>query len=138
MKTFISGSKSIQALNDTILMELQTVIIREDAILIGDCRGADKIVQQYLADMAYSDVTVYASGDKVHCNIGGWNVRHIPAPEDVTGYEFYRQKDFAMVDDADCGLMLWDGKDKATMDNMLRLVEQNKPSTLIFIPEEGS
>ena len=138
MKTFISGSKSIQALNDTILMELQTVIIREDAILIGDCRGADKIVQQYLADMAYSDVTVYASGDKVHCNIDGWNVRHIPAPKDVTGYEFYREKDFAMVDDADCGLMLWDGKDKATMDNMLRLVEQNKPSTLIFIPEEGS
>ena len=135
MKTFIASSNRIKALNDAILIQLQTIIMRENVILIGDCRGADTAVQQYLADMAYPDVTVYASGYSVHCNIGGWNVRHIPAPNDVTGYEFYRQKDYALAKDADCGLILWDGKSKATKDNFIRLVEQNKPATLIFIPE---
>ena len=40
-----------------------------------------------------------------------------------------------MAKDADCGLILWDGKSKATKDNFIRLFEQNKPATLIFIPE---
>lgn len=50
MKTFIAGSKSIHYLSDDTIQELNKIINGGDTVLIGDCRGADKAVQEYFAD----------------------------------------------------------------------------------------
>lgn len=121
MKIFIAGSKSIHYLSDDTIQELNKIIHYVDTVLIGDCRGADAAVQEYFADSGYKNVTVYVSGNTVRNNIGGWKVQHIPVSPEIKGFDFFIQKDIAMAIDADCGLMLWDGKSKGTKRNIEQL-----------------
>lgn len=75
-------------------------------------------------------MTVYVSGDKTRNNIGDFNEKHINA-DGLKGFEFYRQKDIAMAKDADCGLMLWDGKTKGTACNIRDMREMGKEVIVI-------
>lgn len=45
----------------------------------------------------------------------------------ASGYEFYRQKDIRMAQDADCGLMVRNGVSKGTKQNIDYLQSLNKP-----------
>ena len=65
MKTFISGSKSIRVINDRILKELYTITERGGEIIVGDCFGADVVVQDYLTAFLYPNVIVYSRENKV-------------------------------------------------------------------------
>ena len=132
LKTYIGGSNTIRALNDMILVQLAMIIMNDDLIFVGDGWGADAVVQRYLADMRYEEVIVYADGDKVRNNIGDWNLRLIPVPDVMTGYDCCSQKDTKMAEHADRGLMIWDGKSKETIRNSIRLLNQNKPVTLVY------
>ena len=64
MKVFIGGSKTILELNSETKSVLDSLCAENAYILVGDCFGADKLVQQYLNDKGYKNVTVYVSGDK--------------------------------------------------------------------------
>ena len=134
MKTFIAGSKSIHYLSDDTIQELNKIIQHGDTVLIGDCRGADAAVQEYFADSGYKNVIVYVSGNNVRNNIGGWEVRYISVCYETKGYDFYIQKDIAMVESADRGLMLWDGKSKGTKRNIEHLSRNNIPVTINKYP----
>ena len=48
MKLFIGGSKTVTALNNEIRKVIDTFCEQNAEILIGDCFGADKLVQRYL------------------------------------------------------------------------------------------
>jgi hypothetical protein len=39
-----------------------------------------------------------------------------------------------MSQEAGCGLMLWDGKSKGTLQNMLKLIDAQKPTLVYFAP----
>ena len=39
---------------------------------------------------------------------------------------YYRAKDLAMVEDADCGFMIWNGESKGTLNNILNLLYMDK------------
>jgi hypothetical protein len=41
-----------------------------------------------------------------------------------------------MSQEAGCGLMLWDGKSKGTLQNMLRLIGAQKPTLVYFAPNK--
>lgn len=118
MKVFISGSISIKRLRKREISYLEQLIEDNRDILIGDAYGVDKAVQKYLYINNYQNVTVYYSGGKMRNNIGGWQVKYIPNPDNLTGRLLYRLKDKAMGDDCDSALMFWDGKSKGTLQNI--------------------
>ena len=133
MKIFIGGSKTIYEIDDVIKEKLQEIIKNQYDVLIGDCFGIDKTVQEFFYENGYRNVTVYVSGENVRNNVGDFKVCNIPS--DKTGFDFYRQKDIAMANDADCGFMIWDGKSKGTYLNILDLKHQGKPCET-YIPEK--
>ena len=117
MIVFVGGSKTINRLNVETISALDMICKTGDKFIIGDCFGADKLVQEYLVERHYNNVEVYVSEENTRNNLGGFPEKHIPA-EGMSGFQFYRQKDIAMAKDADVGLMLWDGKTRGTFCNI--------------------
>jgi hypothetical protein len=130
MKMFISGSISIRALDLPVIHLLDSIIAGGQTILIGDASGVDKLVQQYLFEHNYPDVIVYYSSDKIRNKIGNWETKKISNNGNLTGRKMYQLKDEAMAQDADCGLMIWDGKSHGTKFNIENMARLGKAITL--------
>lgn len=96
-------------------------------ILVGDANGADKAVQRYLADRSYPNVLVHCMKDHCRNNLGNWPTREVDAPRGARGFDYYFLKDRAMAEAAEYGLMLWDGKSKGTVNNVVNLSREGKP-----------
>ena len=91
-------------------------------ILVGDAYGVDSLIQKYCYENDYTNVKVYASNGKARNNIGGWNIEAVYVSSDLSGRDFYTQKDVEMSAVCDYGFMIWDGKSKGTLENIKRLV----------------
>lgn len=137
MKVFVGGAKAITTLPDPVIARLQTICERQYDILVGDCYGVDAAVQKFFANLGYNRVVVYASNGKARNNLGGWPVKYVPVAQGLTGFDFYRQKDIAMAEAADCGLMVWDGKSAGTRQNIRTLLELGK-IVLVFNQRDSS
>lgn len=135
MNAFVGGSKTITRLKAEAISAIDELRAANAHILIGDCFGADKLVQQYLYDNGYTNVTVYVSGYKVRNNVGAFPVKYIDCGG-LKGYKFYQQKDIAMADDADVGLMLWDGKTRGTEQNIVYMKSKGKSVRIIKYSSE--
>jgi len=133
MKVFIGGSRAVSKLNPVIRERLDDLIRRGCSILIGDANGADKAVQQYLADRHYPNVEVFCM-EECRNNVGHWPTRSIEPPNGSKGFSYYAAKDSAMAQEAGCGVMFWDGKSKGTLQNMLKLVGAGKRTLVYFAP----
>jgi len=133
---FIGGSRAVSRLNSVVRAKLDDLIARGCTILIGDANGADKTVQQYLADRNYGHVIVYCVD---HCrnNLGRWPTKTVAAPQAQKGFAFYAVKDAAMARDASCGVMLWDGKSKGTLNNIQNLIGMGKKTLVYLAPEQA-
>lgn len=57
MKIFIGGSKTLKALSPCMKRALDSVCKKGCEVLVGDCFGADKLVQRYLLSTALSMAT---------------------------------------------------------------------------------
>jgi hypothetical protein len=123
---FLSGSRKISRLNDRIRARIDNVVTKRLHVLVGDANGADKAMQTYLADKRYSTVTVYCANGLCRNNVGQWDVKAVTVPPELTGRDFYTQKDIAMAEDADYGLVLWDGKSVGSINNILELAKRGK------------
>lgn len=137
MKVFIGGAKVITTLPEPVIARLQTICERQYDILVGDCYGVDSAVQKFCANQGYSRVTVYASNGRARNNLGSWPMKCISVAQGMTGFDFYRQKDIAMAEAADCGLMVWDGKSRGTQQNIRTLLDLDK-IVLVFSQKDGS
>ena len=133
-RIFIGGSKTIYKIDDNVKEKLQEIIKNQNDVLIGDCFGVDKAVQEFFYENRYRNVTVYVSGENVRNNVGDFKVYSIPT--DKTGFAFYRQKDIAMAKEANCGFMIWDGKSKGTLSNIFDLLSQTKPCEVYFAEDK--
>ncbi|OFW25583.1 MAG: hypothetical protein A3H97_03105 [Acidobacteria bacterium RIFCSPLOWO2_02_FULL_65_29] len=73
---------------------------------------------------------------KDHCrnNVGNWPTREVAAPRGAKGFDYYSLKDRAMAETADYGLMLWDGKSKGTVNNVVNLSREHKPVVVYVAP----
>lgn len=107
-------------------------------ILVGDADGADKSVQRYLADRSYLNVFVYCMKNHCRNNVGNWPTRELEAPRGARGFDYYSLKDRAMAEAADYGFMLWDGKSKGTINNVLNLARDNKAVLVCVLPAKLS
>jgi hypothetical protein len=128
---FIGGSRAISKLNPVIREQLENLITRHCTILIGDANGADKAVQKHFAEKRYPNVTVFCM-EQCRNNVGGWPTRKIAAPPKARGFEYYAAKDAAMAQEARCGVMLWDGESRGTLNNVLNLLEDDK-KVLVYL-----
>jgi hypothetical protein len=131
---FVAGSRQISRLPAEVGSRLDTMIEKGFQILVGDANGADKAVQRYLADKAYSNVLVHCMKDNCRNNIGSWPTRQLVAPRGAKGFDYYSVKDRAMAEAAEYGLMLWDGKSKGTISNVVNLSRDHKPVVVYVAP----
>ena len=121
MKVFIGGSISIKYLDYEVQDELDKIMQGELDILIGDAYGVDSLIQKYCYKNGYDNVKIYACNGKARNNIGSWSVEAINVSNNLSGRDFYTQKDIEMSAVCDYGFMIWDGKSKGTFANIKRL-----------------
>lgn len=134
---FVAGSRQISRLPAEVKARLGTMIEKGFHILVGDANGADKAVQQYFADKAYPHVLVHCMKDHCRNNLGNWPTRQVEAPRGAKGFDYYSLKDRAMADSAEYGLMLWDGKSKGTINNVLNLSRGSKLVVVYVAPAKS-
>lgn len=133
MKVFIGGSRAVSRLTAVIRDRLDDVMKKNCTVLVGDANGADKAVQQYFADRLYPHVIVFCM-ESCRNNVGRWQTHNVEPPPGSTGFSYFAAKDLVMSQEAGCGLMLWDGKSKGTLQNMLKLIGAEKPTLVYFAP----
>lgn len=110
---FVSGSRSIKSLPAQARDHLDRYIAQGAHILVGDAPGVDALIQRYLRNANYSQVTVFHIGEHPRNNIGFKTER-------VAGSR-QTDKDAQMAQRADRGLAIWDGKSPGTKTNISRL-----------------
>ncbi len=103
-------------------------------IFMGDANGADKAVQEHLADRSYPHVLVYYM-DRCRNNLGDWPTKQLTRPGVRKDFAYYVEKDVAMAQDAQCGVMLWDGKSKGTLNNIQNLIGSGK-KVLVYLAQD--
>ena len=126
-KVFVGGGKTIGHLPTKVISMLDGYIERGEHIIVGDAHGCDLALQTYLQSKGYPNVTVYCSGEKCRFNMGAWEEKHISVPEGMEGYEFYREKDLAMMGDCDCALLVYERRSLATRSYIYNLKALGKP-----------
>jgi hypothetical protein len=131
---FLGGSRRIARLNQAIRSKLDDLVDRGLWMVIGDANGADRALQQHLADRRYERVVVYSVTGMLRNNVGHWEVRSVDAPRGARGFDLYSVKDAQMAKDASYGLMLWDGKSRGTLENVRNLLAQGKPVAVYLGP----
>ncbi len=124
---FLGGSRRIPRLNESIRSKLDELLNRGLWMFVGDANGADRALQQHLANRGYERVVVYAVKGMLRNNVGHWNVRCVDAPSGARGFDLYSVKDVQMAKDASYGFMLWDGKSRGTLENVRNLLAHGKP-----------
>jgi hypothetical protein len=72
--------------------------------------------------------------DDCRNNVGNWPTREVAAPRGAKGFDYYSLKDRAMAETAEYGLMLWDGKSKGTVNNVVSLSRDHKPVVVYVAP----
>ncbi len=136
IKVFIGGSRNITMLNKDIKGRIDNIIQKEYTVLIGDANGADKSVQKYLFDKSYKNVRVFCMGNEYRNNVGHWETKHIKGTGDKKDYYYYSIKDLEMARETDYGFMIWDGKSKGTLNNIINLLKENKKVLVYFSPNK--
>ena len=137
MTVFVGGSRRISRLDETIRARADNMIRQGLKVLVGDANGADKAVQQHFAAKDYENVVVYCMGGRCRNNVGNWPTRHISAERGRKDFAYYATKDQEMAKEASCGFMIWDGKSKGTLNNVLNLLLQQKRVVVYFSPDKA-
>lgn len=150
---FISGSSKMQdkeggyyreKLGKPVIDYLDSVIDKKADILVGDCFGADTMVQNYLKDKGYDKVHIYVTGEEVRNNADkdgslGWKIHNIDGSQyEKDSKEWHAVKDEAMTNDAKEGMsIILDEGAKATRRNIDRLHSQGKESKIYQLNQNG-
>lgn len=132
MKVFIAGAREIVRLDKMVTDRLYNIYQNNISVLVGDANGVDKSVQQYFQDVSYKNVEVYAMDGRARNNIGNWKVNGISASSKAKGFDYYAAKDLKMAENADYGFMIWNGKSKGTLNNIINLTRLGK-ETLVYL-----
>ena len=138
MKVFIAGSRRLSRLNNDVRRRIDKIVDKGLTVMVGDANGVDKAVQRYLSSRHYSNVLVFCMEGGCRNNLGSWPTRKVAAADPARrDFAYYSTKDRAMVEEADYGLMLWDGKSRGTLRSIVDLVRQKKP-VVVYIAPAGS
>lgn len=136
-KVFFGGSRKLPLLNSAIRARLRNLITNKHTVLVGDANGADKAVQQFFADEGYRNVIVYCMDGECRNNIGKWEIHSVDSGGRKKDFKYFAMKDAEMSLEADHGFMLWDGKSKGTLNNVLNMLQQQKSVLIYFSPTKS-
>jgi len=135
MKVFIAGPRAVSKLNKAVEERLFNIYNNNFTVLVGDANGVDKTIQNYFNNLNYKNVIVFASEGKARNNLGYWKIENVSVSEKLKGFDYYAQKDVEMAKNADYGFMIWNGKSKGTLNNIINLILENKKVLIYFLPE---
>jgi len=110
VNVMVSGSRRVRVLPAAAEEALRKIIALGAQVLVGDCDGVDRAVQDFLSAAGYTQVRVYHIGPRPRHNRG------FPAVA-VSGSR-YEDKDIRMCQEADDGLAIWDGQSPGTRRNI--------------------
>lgn len=130
---FLGGSQTVNELTIEVKNKLIDFMNLGHIFVIGDCKGADFIIQKLLVENEYKKVVVYYSGDRARINLGGWEEKKVHANKFDKGYELYKRKDEQMAIDADEGFMILKGETRGTVANIERLIALNKECVVAYL-----
>lgn len=133
MKVFIAGPRAISELDENIISKLKSICEKKYEIYVGDADGIDSSIQKYLAQRVYKNVKVFASNGIVRNNYGNWKIESVHVELNISGFDFYAQKDLEMAKNADLGFMIWNGKSKGTFNNIINLLNLQKEVILYYV-----
>jgi len=133
-RLFFGGSRKLGRLNQDILERADNIIARGYLVLLVDANGADRAMQQYLAEKSYPHVLVFCAGTICRNNVGRWETRIVTPERTHKDFEYYAARDKKMSQEADYGFMVWDGASKGTLNNVVNMVEENKCVLVYFSP----
>jgi hypothetical protein len=136
LSVFVAGSRHISRLPAAVQTRLDTIVEKGLQILVGDANGVDKAVQGYLAQKGYPNVLVHCMESGCRNNVGRWPTHQVAAPQGARGFDYYSMKDGVMAEAAEYGLMLWDGKSKGTINNVVRLSLRKKKVVVYVAPSK--
>lgn len=134
---FLGGSKTVNELSVEMKNQLVDYMNCGYDFLIGDCMGADLVMQKFLARNEYQNVTVYYSGERVRVNLGGWDEKRIFANRYDKGYDLFKRKDEQMTADCDEAFMILRGETRGTMANIERTCKANKACAVAIIEKRS-
>ena len=134
-KVFIAGSRRLSKLSRDVTHRLDNIIEKSLTVLVGDANGVDKAVQTYFSKKHYPRVQVFCMEGGCRNNVGNWPARVVSATNPSRrDFAYYSTKDRVMSDEADYGLMLWDGESRGTLASIVDLVGRGKPVAVYFSP----
>jgi hypothetical protein len=136
IKVFVGGSQSITKLPVAVAAKIDNIIDSDFTVLVGDAIGVAACVQKYLAEKAYANALVFCT-NVCRKNAGGWKAMVVPANAGEKGFDFYVLKDREMARETDYGFMVWGGRSKGTLNNVLNLLSENKSALVFLSPEES-
>jgi len=137
-KVFIAGSRRLSRLNTDVRRRIDNIVDKGLTVIVGDANGVDKAVQRYLHSRNYSNVVVFCMEGGCRNNVGDWPTRTITAADPRRrDFAYYSTKDRAMAEEADYGLMLWDGRSRGTLTNIVHLVREGKPVVVYIAPDRS-
>lgn len=120
-----------------VSQRLDNVVDKGLTVLVGDANGVDKAVQTYFNKKRYPNVQVFCMEGGCRNNVGNWPVRSVSAANPSRrDFAYYSTKDRVMTDEADYGLMLWDGESRGTLTSIVDLVGKGKPVAVYFSPKK--
>jgi hypothetical protein len=137
-KVFIAGSRRLSRLSQDVKRRIDNIVDKGFMVIVGDANGVDKAVQRYLGGRHYRNVAVFCMEGVCRNNLGGWPTRTITAADPGRrDFAYYSTKDRVMVEEADYGLMLWDGRSRGTLTSIVHLVRQGKPVVVYLAPNKS-
>lgn len=137
-KVFIAGSRRLSRLSRDVKRRIDNIVEKGFTVIVGDANGVDKAVQQYLRSRHYDNVIVFCMEGGCRNNVGNWATRTIAAADPSRrDFAYYSAKDRVMVEEADYGLMLWDGRSRGTLSSILDLVRHGKPVVVYLAPDKA-
>ena len=125
-KIFVGGSKILTELSVETKNTLVEYMHAGATFLIGEGKGADLLVQKFLAKNGYRKVLIYTANEKAKINVGFWEEKQ------VKGYDVQEQVNAEMASDDDDGCMLFKENSAEMMANVERLVAQGKTCKVAF------
>jgi hypothetical protein len=135
-KIFFGGSRRLGRLGPQVQERASNMIDEELVVLVGDANGADKAIQKFFAERAYPNVIVFFAGSVCRNNLGNWSTHPVPVKRTERDFQYYAAKDLAMSEEADYGLMIWDGESAGTVNNILNLLERGKKVVVYLSPQK--
>lgn len=136
MKTiFFSGSRGIKNLTPENLIYINECINNNFRIIIWDADWADTLIQKYLTEKKYSNVSIFTINKIARNNIGNSEVIYCKIPDWTFSKAVFSVKDEEMRKICSEGYVIWDWESKWTENNIKNLLKKGKKVTISIAGE---